>query len=143
MSVQAATSKLLIIETTSGGKISFTLSANPEITFVGQTMQVVSATGAQNFEIVNVAQYYFETLSSGIKELQQGELRISQWGNEQLIIDGVLPSSAVRLYSIDGKEIDSNVTISDGKATVFLQSLPKGVYIISANKSQNIKFNKR
>lgn len=141
--VQATADNLLIVETNDGGKVSFELSSSPEITFNGQTMQVNTVFKSQSFEIANVAQYYFKSILTGMKDLQQGELRLCQPSNDKLVIDGLHSSSNVRLYSIDGKDLSDHISVSDGKAVISLLSLPKGVYIISANKSQNIKIYKR
>ena len=142
-SAQAA-DKLLVVETTDGGKIYFALSESPELTFSGQTMLITTTTRSQDFEIADVAQYYFSGETTGTKALKANELRISQSGDGQVTIEGLHPSSVVRLYSLDGKEQPASVTYADGgKATVSLSSLPKGTYIISANKQQTIKINKR
>ena len=141
--VQAATNKLLIVVTNDGNKVSFDLSSNPVITFTGQVMQINSTFLSQDFEITNVAKYFFENSSTSFKELEQGELRISYSDRNQLSIDGLQQSSSIRLYSVDGKEIPGCISTSDDKVVVNLISLPKGIYIISANNSQNFKIYKR
>lgn len=142
-SAQAADIQL-VVETTDGEKVYFALSDPPELTFSGKNMRIATTLKSQDFEIANVMQYYFTAESSGIKELKANDFRISQSGNGQVAIEGLLPSSAVRLFSLDGKLQPAQVTYSDsGKATINLSSLPKGTYIISVNKQQNIKINKR
>ena len=139
-----AADKLLVVESTDGGKVYFALSDTPELTFSGQTMLITTATQSQDFEIASVAQYYFADEVTGVKALKANDLRISQSGDGLVTIEGLQPSSAVRLFSLDGKEQPASVTYADGgKATVSLSSLPKGIYIISVNRQQNIKINKR
>lgn len=134
---------MLVVETNGGGKFSFVLSENLQITFSGQTMSISTGSDIQGFEIADVIQYYFEDNATDVKELQAGELRISQSDYQQIVVEGIQPSSVVKLYAMDGKELPGRVTLSDGRATVSLLSLPKGVYVISANKKQNIKIIKQ
>ena len=142
MGMQATTNKMLVVET-NGGKFSFVLSDNLQITFNGQTMTISTGSDIQGFEIADVTQYYFEDNATNVKDLQTGELRISQRDYQQIVVEGILPLSAVKLYAMDGKELLGRITLSDGRATVSLLSLPKGVYVISANKKQNIKIIKQ
>ena len=139
----AATDRLLVVETTDGEKVSFALSANPQITFSGQTLHLNTDSQSQDFEIAKVAQYYFLDNTVGIAKPQFGELRISQTSNEQITVEGLQPSAAVRLYAADGREMPGRITRSDGRAVISLLSLPKGVYIISTDNKQNLKIYKR
>lgn len=104
-----AANKLLVVEMPDGGKVYFALSENPELTFNGQTMRIMTTLKSQGFEIANVAQYYFTDETTGIKALKTNELRISQSGDGQVTIEGLQPSSAVRLFSLDGKEQPTSV----------------------------------
>lgn len=139
----AATDRLLVVWTTGGEKVSFALSANPQITFSNQTLCIKTDSQSQNFEIAQVAQYYFEDNATAIAKPQFGELRISQTGNEQITVEGLQPSAAVRLYAVDGREMPDRITRSEGSIVISLLSLPKGVYFISTDNKQNLKIYKR
>lgn len=139
-----AADKLLVVEKTDGGKVYFELSESPELTFNGQTMLIATAMQSQDFEIANVAQYYFTDETTDIKALKANDLHICQCSNEQITIKGLQPSSVIRLYSLDGREQPASIRYTDGGITIInLSFLPKGTYIISANKQQNLKIYKR
>ena len=139
----SATDKLLVIETADGSKTVFALSANPELTFSGQTMLLNVGAQSHSFEIADVAQYYFEDDVTAIDKLGAVKLRLRHAGNNKIIVEGLSPTSDVRLYSVDGSQMPVITTVADGKAIISLSSLPKGIYIISANKNQNIKIYKK
>ena len=139
----SAADKLLVIETTDGTKTVFSLSANPEMTFNGQTMLFNVGAQSHSFEITNVAQYYFEDDVSAIDGLESVKLRLRYAGSEKVIIEGISPHADVRLYSTNGTLINGSVATANGQAVISLSSLPKGIYIISVNKNQNIKIHKK
>lgn len=134
----------LVVETNDKQKAYFALEEGPELSFNGATMIITTKSSCHSFEIADIAQYYFTDETTVIKELKANDLRISKSGNGQVTVEGLQSSSTVRLVSLDGKLLPAFVTYSDtGKATINLSSLPKGTYIISINKRQNLKINKR
>ena len=138
-----AEDRLLVVEMTNGDKVSFALSAHPEITFSGQTMHMKTDSQSQDFEIANVSNYYFESVTTGIVEPQAKDLHISNLGNGQIVVSGINSPSEIKLYATGGLQVQANLSYSEGKAVIFVSSLPKGVYILSINKQQNIKFYKK
>lgn len=138
-----AAERMLVIETTSNGRQSILLSDKPEITFSGQTMLISSAVGNYNLEISDIVQYAFENVATGVAQLLSDELRIFYPANDQIAIEGIKSPSDVRLYAVDGRELPVQVSVNGDRVTVSLSMLPKGVYIISANKKQNLKIYKR
>ena len=139
----SATGKLLVIETTDGSKAVFSLSANPELTFSGQTMLLNVGAQSHSFEIANVAQYYFENDASAIDEMESVKMRLRYTGSDKVVIEGISQNANVKLYSTSGTLINGSVATTNGQAVISLSSLPKGIYIISVNKNQSIKIHKR
>ena len=139
----AAADKLLVIEAVDGGKTVFALSAYPELSFSGQTMLLNVGTQSHSFEIANVAQYYFENDVTAIDGLESVKLRLRYTGSDKVIVEGISADADVRLYSTNGTLINGSVATANGHAAISLSSLPKGIYIISVNKKQNIKIHNK
>ena len=139
----SAADKLLVIETTDGTKTVFSLSANPELTFSGLTMLLNVGAQSHSFEIADVAQYYFESDVTAIDGLESVKLRLRYTGSDKVIVEGSSPNADVRIFSTSGTQINGSVATANGQAAISLSSLPKGIYIISVNKNQNIKIHKK
>ena len=90
-----------------------------------------------------MAQYYFENDASAIGELESVKLRLRYTGSDKVVIEGISADADVRLYSTNGTLINGSVATVNGQVVISLSSLPKGIYIISVNKNQNIKINKK
>jgi len=138
-----AADRMLVVETTTNGRLSVRLSDNPEITFSGQSMQISSAAGNYSLEISGIVQYTFESVATGVAQLPSDELRFNYSPGGQIAIEGAESPSAVRLYAVDGRELPAQVSANGDRISVSLSMLPKGVYIISANNKQNLKIYKR
>lgn len=142
--VQSTTKNYLVVETTNGDMYSFGFSDEPIITFEKQSMKIKSKGDSHSFEISDVKEYTFSETekTTGIENVQANELRINNDANGQVIIEGIQPNSKVRLFSIDGKEHMSNISTSDDRVHINLDSLPKGIYIVSVN-SKSFKIYKK
>lgn len=143
--IRAESGRLLIVETTGGVKISFALSENPELTFNGQSMIVTTNERSQQFDVYNIVQWYFENESTGISTIRNYDKPIVNGpNNEVIIVEGLSPTLDIQIYSIDGRKQSLYDSYYDGdKFVINISSLPKGVYIVSINKQQSIKFYKK
>lgn len=143
--IKAETTRYLIFETTEGVKISIVLSENPELTFNGQTMIITTNGKVQKVEIKDIAKWHYENETTGINTIESNNNTVINRTNEnEIIVEGMSATSKVQVYSIDGKKQSAQVSYSDGgRAYINLSSLPKGVYIVSINKQQNIKIFKQ
>lgn len=143
--IRAESGRLLIVETTGGVKISFALSENPELTFNEQSMIVTTNEGSQQFDIFNIVQWYFENESTGIGTIRKYDKPIIDGpNNEVIIVKGLSSTSEIQIYSIDGRKQSLRDSYYDGdKFVINTSSLPKGVYIVSINNQQSIKFHKK
>lgn len=143
--IRAESGRLLIVETTGGVKISFALSENPELTFNGQSMIVTTNERSQQFDVYNIVQWYFENESTGIDTIKNYNKPIGYGSsNEVIIVEGLTPASEIQIYSIDGRKQSLHDSYYDGdKFVINISSLPKGVYIVSINNQQSIKFYKK
>lgn len=131
-SVLAETFGYLIVEAKCGYLFSFGFSDNPTITFEDDNMIIKSKLDSHIFEISDVKEYYFSDMKvTGVEFMQADELNINYEGNDLVVIGRAHPSSKVKLFSVDGKEYKGNVSFSDNRFRINLNSMPKGVYIIS------------
>lgn len=133
--VQSATLQYLVVKTNDGDLFSFVFSDAPVITFDKQTMKIESKSKTHSFEISNVKEYSFSEndVTSGLEDVRANELRLINDENGNIIIDGVQPNSIVRLYSINGKEQSGKISSTGERVYINLDSLPKGIYIVSVN----------
>ena len=143
--INADSNRLLIVETTDGVKISFSLSENPELTFNGKTMLITSENESQQFEVYNISKWYFENLASNVNPIEKFDKPfIKKVNNEVILVEGLQPSSKVQIYSIDGKQQSIQNSYSEGeKSVINIANLPNGVYIVSINKVYNFKIYKK
>ena len=127
MSLMAAEgSKSLVITFDNGTTQTYLLSANPEVT-VADNMLVVTAAGATaQFTLADVLTFTFAE-SSGIVSVQNTP-GIMRHGDCILIST----PTKVEAYTADGKAVSVQYTVSGSTTAVLINSLPKGVTILSA-----------
>lgn len=144
LSVSASSDKSLFVVLTNGVKIEFALSDEPELTFVGQTLEIDSKLTFNSYSIDLVKEMYFQKTHVGIEQvLKENDLRVVEQSNESLTIEGLQPNENVNIYTMEGKQIPIQATYSMKKATIDLSNLNRGVYIIRIGKRQTIKITKK
>ena len=118
--------KSLVITFDNGTTQTYLLSANPEVT-VADNMLVVTAAGTTaRFTLADVLTFTFAE-ASGIVSVQNTP-GIMRHGDCILIST---PTKA-EAYTADGKAVSVQYTVSGSTTAVLINSLPKGITILSA-----------
>ncbi|MBR6320057.1 MAG: hypothetical protein IKR50_06445 [Prevotella sp.] len=132
--------KALVIEFRSGDTSTFVLSQKPEINFSNHLLHLSVYDSNNDFEIADVAQFYFAEETQGVEEVKKnGTIRIAYSSNDKVIVEGLSATDHLRLYSLEGIQYAGRVSVADGSAVVSLQSLPKGTYLINIKDKQTLK----
>ena len=118
--------KSLVITFDNGTTQTYLLSANPEVT-VADNMLVVTAAGTTaRFTLADVLTFTFAE-ASGIVSVQNTP-GIMRHGDCILIST----PTKVEAYTADGKAVSVQYTVSGSTTAVLINSLPKGITILSA-----------
>ncbi len=143
----AGEKKVLSVFMTDGTNVSFYLKEQPLVTFVGDDVKIVSTTEEAVIARAQVDRFEFLTdMPAGIEEIEADDDETSR-GNieilkEAIYISGMTPNSRALLFSLKGQMLASATADGEGNASLSLESLPAGIYLINYNKT-TIKFIKR
>jgi hypothetical protein len=92
--------------------------------------------------------YTLEDHERRILALEEGtpsairQLTISNQTDSQVSFSGLTPNSSVQLFTVSGELLRSSATMSDGTATLNIEDLSAGVYIVR-NENSSYKFIKK
>lgn len=127
----------LVITSKSGGKTILPLDSKPVLTFYGEYMVVSSTLANYSFPIADIADYLFDETTDIIDKSLPPVLF-----NGHVIITGLPKNSFAYVFSIDGEKIMSQQANSDGVVDIDINSLPKGVYVVSTQTTKMKVMNK-
>lgn len=128
----------VVVTPASGDPVSVPIESVSSITFDGDKMTVNAASGASVFALSDVAHIKFDLEFQGIEDVTANvdDIEIS-------IQQGVLTATATNdaavnmsVYNLSGMNVAN--AAAQGSASVDLNSLPAGVYVVRAN-SKTIK----
>lgn len=97
------------------------------------------------FEISNIELIYFVDIpsSSDVLDVTEKQIKITNYSNDKIVIDGVGIHEPIKIYSIEGKIQNNCVNFANNKAEVLLSALSPGVYIINISNKKSLKVYKR
>lgn len=125
--------KFLVVETKDHVKTTYMLSRKPEVTFVGNTLRIVSWDVDVTYNLLDVLRFTYETKSvTGVTELREDPATIG-YEDGQLVISGIKAGAPVGIYSLDGKLVKQLTAERSGSFRISLTSLPQGMYIVKAD----------
>lgn len=133
----------LVISQTDGTESKFALSQAPVVTSGGGNLTVTCAGDVLELSLTDVSNYHFvtEQVSTGIEtvasEPSVGDARPTiAFG--QALFRGLKAGAVVTVYTIDGRVLKTVRADAEGRASVALDDLEQGVYILRAG-GQSIK----
>ena len=143
----ASEKKVLGIFMTDGTSISFYLNEQPTVKFVGDNVKVSSVSEEAIIARTLVERFTFlDKMPTSIEEIEidnnrsvHNNLEISE---EAVSIGGLAGDGQVHLFTLKGKKILTTTADGEGNASLSLESLPAGIYLINYNNT-TIKFIKR
>ena len=131
-----------------GNSYVFNLAEKPVITYEGNELSVKVTEPSANVEeqstvreisvpVVEVQKIDLEKVNVSTETVGVETLTgATAFVNGQLQVSGLQPGSPVTVVTLGGKSVLNQKATADGEATIALQTLPKGVYIVrTANSS--------
>lgn len=127
----------LVITSKSGGKTILPLDSEPVLTFDGEYLVVSSSLANYSYPIADIADYRFDETTDIIDKSLPPVL-----SNGHVIITRLPKNSFAHVFSIDGEKVMSQQANSDGVIDIDIDSLPKGVYVVSTQTTKMKVMNK-
>ena len=139
-SVMADPVKCLVLTESNGAVSKIALADAPVLTYSGSDMIVSCGGQTLTVGLDGLKLTYGEMELTRIDDIAE---RPADAARQQLSFgeagfEGLQPGALVSVYSIDGKMLSTVKADQDGRASVSLNSLPKGVYILRT-PSRSIK----
>lgn len=136
--------KVLAVYLKDETSVYFLLSEKPLVTFVDDSVQIVSDTNEATIERSFVNEFKFiHEIPAKIENIPDTDEHSTNEHYEitrnAIIVEGLLPGSIVRLISLDGKVIKSTAADDNGNVTISIDSLSPNIYIITFSETA-IKF---
>ena len=145
ISLKAAEVKnALVVRLKDGTEVQFITSEKLTVTNNGNDVVFKSTTATATYPRSNVTKFYFKTAVLNSVEKVQNEQRINfLMQSDYIMITSTEKLTKPMIYNINGMMLATSVNqISNNSATISVSSLPRGIYIVTANK-QSFKFIKK
>lgn len=115
------------VNATNGDTDTFLFSSTPVLTYDGGlvTIHVDSIETEYPVEKISGITFSLTTDISGIKVSDHLHLN-----GYRLVLSGLTPQTEIKLLDTGGSEVIRTRAASDGSASISLQELPKGIYIV-------------
>lgn len=124
----------MVVETKTDGRVVFFFDENPEMAFSGGSVFFETTSEKVDYPMSDVTEIKFERVkTSGIDDASLREVRFF-FTDDRLTVEGLNPSALVTLYSVDGSARLQDTADADGTAVLPTGTLPKGVYVVTADK---------
>jgi hypothetical protein len=133
--------RALCLSMRDGSSVSFFLNERPKMTFVADSVKIVSSASQTKVKRSDVLDIKFRMdVPSGIEDVcENGTVEI---GSEFIRVENMRPDGVVNVYSVDGRVVVSGKADSNGSVVIGLHSIPSGIYLLNYNDI-TIKFIRR
>ena len=122
----------VVIKQKSGNETILELATNPVITFSGEDMVVKTNLTTISIPLGDIDNYTAYDGTTDIRSLSDDP----QYVNGHVIFSGLAQGAEARVYTIDGRFVSRQPADASGRVDISLDSLPKGVYVISTPNSK-------
>ena len=142
LSAMAESVQCLVLTESNGAVSKFALTDAPVVTYSGSDMVVSCGDQTMTVGLEGLTLTFGEMETTRIETVKDGvtESDRLQFSFGEASFEGLQPGALVSVYSIDGKMQTKVKADQDGRASVSLMGLPKGVYILrTPTKSFKIK----
>lgn len=123
----------------------FLLDEHPTVLFDENSMHVVTSQQDVEFNYADVTEFSF-SIKTGIEgpEFIENDIVISFTDKDNVKIENLGSDAIIQLYTVNGINVKCNISYSEAKtAKISLNNLPKGVYIVSIDGHQSLKFTRK
>lgn len=124
------TSLILLLK--DGTTQTFELATQPVITVAGTELKILANNADVSIPLSDVVRYTFQKRTTGIDEVDTNQ-EVIDYKDGVLTLSGLEAGTAVRLFAIDGKLIQTHTVLHDGTFRQSLASLRQGVYVVKVN----------
>ena len=123
----------LVVTLKNGAETAFFLKDQPNVTFEGTNLKVVSQKETVTFTLSDVLRFtYVKKDPSGIDETVTDPTEVSYEGGV-LVISQLKQGATVDVYSPDGKQVRQLKANRSGTYRLNLSELPTGLYLVKAD----------
>lgn len=130
--VKAEGNRTLFIHLKTGDVVAVQFDNAVKTTFADGIVSV----GNEQYQFANISKFTYGNGSDGIAEVKGDGIKM---GDHHI---KVKTDKAVRLFSVDGKELAVSVKRANGVSDISVDGLPVGVYLLQIG-TETIKFTKR
>ena len=134
----------LVVRLNDGTEVQFITSEKLTITNTGNDVVFKSTTATATYPRSNVAKFYFKAyIPSAVEKVQSNQKTNFLLHGDYILITSTETLAKPMMFNINGMMFSASVNkISNNSATISISSLPRGIYIVTANK-QSFKFIKK
>ena len=135
----------LVLTETNGTKTEFALNSYPVITIEANDLVITCEGKKLSTALTGVQDYHFiekkvtTSISSVPANDPKGETTTPSFSFNNAEVSGLKAGARVVIYNLNGTQISSVTADGEGRVTLDLSSLPKGVYILRT-PTKNFKF---
>ncbi len=128
----AAPVKCLVLTESSGAVSKFALAQAPVITYSGSNMVVSCGDQTLTVGLEGLTLTYGEMDVTSVEETEGSAAAHSrlQFSLGEACFEGLQPGALVSVCALDGKLLTTVKADRDGRASISLTSLPRGVYVL-------------
>lgn len=128
----ADTVQCLVLTEANGTVSKFALTDAPVVTYNGGDMIVSCSDQELTVSLEGLVWTFGEMEATRIDEVigKQDDTARPQFSFGEAKFEGLQPGSMVHVYSLDGKALSTVKADGDGRVSVSLGNLPKGVYVL-------------
>ena len=136
--LMAGTVQYLVLTRNNTEVAKFSLSETPVITFNGGNL-VVTSNGEELLSTsMEGLRNSFESIETGIQDIKSDDPARPCFSFGEAIFEGLKSGDPIIVYTIDGKAVSHTTAGADGRATINISSLGKGIFILRT-PTQSIK----
>lgn len=130
----------VLIQQQSGECVGYAFSSNPKISFTS-TELIMEAGDVKVSYALEGLKIKFGTLPSAIQNIDGADVKFRLTGS-QIVATGLAKGQPLTVSTLNGMQVGKTKAATDGQATLSLQGLKQGVYIIHTGKT-TYKFTKK
>jgi hypothetical protein len=127
--------KNVCVKLNDGSELTFALNSTPRFWFMSEWMYVSVGRISTEFTTSDVKSVnYIDKVSTEVKPLQYDSNAMNVIVRDEMVfVRGLKEHSILKLYSLDGKQVES-ISTSGTEAKINIQQLTAGIYILQVNK---------
>jgi len=133
----------LVLLMNSGKTYTVYLADKPEVSFENTNLVIDSSTMYICVPLSTVTSFSFLDPAGIKKVLLDDQLKIIRSSNSVVISPLTDTCNPIRVFDMGGRLVNADIIVSGNTATVSLESLGSGVYVIKIGNQQTIKVTKK